>query len=384
MRGNLNLKERTSWIIDDVIKKRRLSNEKLAQIIGCNKSTVNNYRRKISSPNGDFIESFCKKFNVKTEWFVTGEGDPYQEESRKPSVNMNTAGYIDYSLMDRFYAVIDEFTTETNIPLKGGLKSILVSKLYNEFAEPVTKKSLNDLMIALKILPSTFIVKSKSDMVITRDVIKITQYIESIIKSGKKANCLITGEYGMGKTVISRYISDIMIKNNIFYKSISSSDLGLSKYGMRISDIYNMIILNSFNNNERKLSKRIEDRESQAKETLQQLEPSPFYLIVRAAQDIPISILKELIHFQQSNDITNFSIILIALPTIPPMPNCEYINLQGLSENEIKQYLKILSKKSQGKLPLKVPIEMFQGVTSYHDVLNRYLYSIWEMQIENS
>ena len=73
----MDLKERASFIISDIIKKNKLSNAKLADLLGWNKGTINNYRRKVSSPSGDFIESFCKKFDVNANWFITGKGDPY-------------------------------------------------------------------------------------------------------------------------------------------------------------------------------------------------------------------------------------------------------------------------------------------------------------------
>lgn len=73
----MDLKERASFIISDIIKKNKLSNAKLAEQLGWNKGTINNYRRKVSSPSGDFIESFCKEFSVNPEWFITGKGDPY-------------------------------------------------------------------------------------------------------------------------------------------------------------------------------------------------------------------------------------------------------------------------------------------------------------------
>ena len=73
----MDLKDRTSYIITDVIEKHRLSNAKLADRLGCNKATINNYRRKTNSPNGEFITAFCEKFNVNPVWFVTGKGDPY-------------------------------------------------------------------------------------------------------------------------------------------------------------------------------------------------------------------------------------------------------------------------------------------------------------------
>jgi len=77
----MDLKERTKWIIIDVIKKHGLSNEKLAQKIGYNKGTINNYRRKINVPNGDFIETFCKTFHVNPVWFITGVGEHYIEKN---------------------------------------------------------------------------------------------------------------------------------------------------------------------------------------------------------------------------------------------------------------------------------------------------------------
>jgi|GEM_PF-3000238 transcriptional regulator with XRE-family HTH domain len=73
----MDLRDRTSYIISDVIEKHRLSNAKLADRLGCNKATINNYRRKTNSPNGEFIAAFCEKFNVNPVWFVTGKGDPY-------------------------------------------------------------------------------------------------------------------------------------------------------------------------------------------------------------------------------------------------------------------------------------------------------------------
>lgn len=80
----MTLKERIKWIIIDVIDRNNLSNIKLAEKLGCDKGTINNYRRQKSVPSADFIENFCEKFSVNPTWIITGQGEQYIKEGEEP------------------------------------------------------------------------------------------------------------------------------------------------------------------------------------------------------------------------------------------------------------------------------------------------------------
>jgi len=80
----LNLKERTKWIIFDIIKKYHLSNIKLGKKLGYSKEIINNYKQLRNTPNAQFIENLCKEFNVNPVWILTGRGERYIDTKTVP------------------------------------------------------------------------------------------------------------------------------------------------------------------------------------------------------------------------------------------------------------------------------------------------------------
>ncbi|HBJ88011.1 MAG TPA: hypothetical protein DDZ88_29975 [Verrucomicrobiales bacterium] len=71
------LKNRSRWAINYVIDARKLSNDRLAQVMGVNVGTVNNYRTMRTDPRISFIEKFCKLYGFDYKWFMFGEGEPF-------------------------------------------------------------------------------------------------------------------------------------------------------------------------------------------------------------------------------------------------------------------------------------------------------------------
>jgi len=71
------LKGRTRWAIDFIIKKDRLSNSKLGEMMELATGTINNYRRMLTIPNIEFVLKFCELFKFSILWFVQGTGYPF-------------------------------------------------------------------------------------------------------------------------------------------------------------------------------------------------------------------------------------------------------------------------------------------------------------------
>ena len=71
------MKNRARWAINYVIAERKLSNDKLAQEMGVNVGTVNNYRTMRTDPRITFIEKFCKLYGFNYRWFMFGEEEPF-------------------------------------------------------------------------------------------------------------------------------------------------------------------------------------------------------------------------------------------------------------------------------------------------------------------
>lgn len=60
-------------------KRERLSQEKMAQILGVTRACLANYESGRNNPTNPFINLFCIEFNINKEWFVTGNGEPYNK-----------------------------------------------------------------------------------------------------------------------------------------------------------------------------------------------------------------------------------------------------------------------------------------------------------------
>ena len=74
----------------DRIKKIRksfnLTQQKFADRIGTKQNTVAQYEIGRNIPIDPVITAICREFNVNEVWLRTGEGEPFQEESRQEQI----------------------------------------------------------------------------------------------------------------------------------------------------------------------------------------------------------------------------------------------------------------------------------------------------------
>lgn len=60
-------------------KRERLSQEKMAQILGVTRACLANYESGRNNPTNPFINLLCIEFNINKEWFINGKGEPYNK-----------------------------------------------------------------------------------------------------------------------------------------------------------------------------------------------------------------------------------------------------------------------------------------------------------------
>ena len=72
--------------IKEVRKNAGLTQQKFADRIGAKQNTVAQYEIGRNAPIDPVIKAICKEFSCNEIWLRTGEGDPFQEESRQEQI----------------------------------------------------------------------------------------------------------------------------------------------------------------------------------------------------------------------------------------------------------------------------------------------------------
>lgn len=72
--------------IKEVRKGANLTQQKFAEKIGTKQNTVAQYEIGRNVPMDPVITAICREFNVNEVWLRTGEGEPFQEESRQEQI----------------------------------------------------------------------------------------------------------------------------------------------------------------------------------------------------------------------------------------------------------------------------------------------------------
>lgn len=72
--------------IKEVRKSLNLTQQKFADRIGTKQNTVAQYEIGRNVPIDPVITAICREFNVNEIWLRTGEGEPFQEESRQEQI----------------------------------------------------------------------------------------------------------------------------------------------------------------------------------------------------------------------------------------------------------------------------------------------------------
>lgn len=72
--------------IKEIRKAAGLTQQKFAERIGTKQNTVAQYEIGRNAPMDPVITAICREFNVNEVWLRTGEGEPYQAESRQEQI----------------------------------------------------------------------------------------------------------------------------------------------------------------------------------------------------------------------------------------------------------------------------------------------------------
>ena len=72
--------------IKEVRKTAGLTQQKFAERIGAKQNTVAQYEIGRNAPIDPVIKAICKEFGCNEIWLRTGEGDPFQEETRQEQI----------------------------------------------------------------------------------------------------------------------------------------------------------------------------------------------------------------------------------------------------------------------------------------------------------
>lgn len=72
--------------IKEIRKAANLTQQKFAERIGTKQNTVAQYEIGRNIPMDPVITAICREFNVNEVWLRTGDGEPYQAESRQEQI----------------------------------------------------------------------------------------------------------------------------------------------------------------------------------------------------------------------------------------------------------------------------------------------------------
>lgn len=72
--------------IKQIRKELKLTQAEFGEKIGVKGNTVTGYESGIRSPSDAIVVSICREFGVNEVWLRTGEGEPFQEESREEQI----------------------------------------------------------------------------------------------------------------------------------------------------------------------------------------------------------------------------------------------------------------------------------------------------------
>jgi transcriptional regulator with XRE-family HTH domain len=72
--------------IKQIRKNANLTLEKFGKRIGITAASCSNIESGKTNPSNQTIQAICKEFGCNEIWLRTGEGDPFQEESRQEQI----------------------------------------------------------------------------------------------------------------------------------------------------------------------------------------------------------------------------------------------------------------------------------------------------------
>lgn len=72
--------------IKQIRKSMKLTQSEFGERIGVKGNTVTNYESGLRSPSDAIVVSICREFGVNEVWLRTGEGEPFQEQTREEQI----------------------------------------------------------------------------------------------------------------------------------------------------------------------------------------------------------------------------------------------------------------------------------------------------------
>lgn len=72
--------------IRQIRKELKLTQSEFGERIGVKANTVTGYESGVRSPSDAIVVSICREFGVNEVWLRTGEGEPFQEETREEQI----------------------------------------------------------------------------------------------------------------------------------------------------------------------------------------------------------------------------------------------------------------------------------------------------------
>lgn len=72
--------------IKQIRKSMKLTQSEFGERIGVKGNTVTNYESGLRSPSDAIVVSICREFGVNEVWLRTGEGEPFQKQTREEQI----------------------------------------------------------------------------------------------------------------------------------------------------------------------------------------------------------------------------------------------------------------------------------------------------------
>ena len=146
----MDIKERTKWIIYDVIKREKLSVDMLAVRLKCSVSLINNYKKTRNIPNAEFVANLFKEFDVNPNWILAGEGPKYLDKDSHAGSATNVIP-IDPD-MGMAMEIVVEVEQEEGVEIPSPQREAVIRILYEEIirSKSDSKAKYRDLVASFK------------------------------------------------------------------------------------------------------------------------------------------------------------------------------------------------------------------------------------------
>ena len=115
--------------------KKGLSQSAIARALGVSMRTYQNYERGERSITKEFICSFCEKFDVSTDWLLSGKTPPGDE--------------IDWEVLETIMTTIESILESESLKIEASKKIKLISLFYKLNSEngSLSESTVHDMLM---------------------------------------------------------------------------------------------------------------------------------------------------------------------------------------------------------------------------------------------